>query len=302
MQWVNDTSSPWIFQLLSPTSTRHAGAVPAQQLLEQGCAGAWVHLPATTLWSQLVEQIAVRLGLNLARLESGWCSAQCIHRRPFPMGPLLPLLQQPLRLTKKLTYTLKYAVISRYGIYGIPFFQKTFPGAFFFMWNISNAGKTFEYNLIFKLTPENCCNNLANCGNLICPCFCNEPSGLTSYQFYEGARIWEQPAPFTLSGQLYWHTFPANGATCRSAQGPVRTVSEGNADRAGGDVGGWWCRASVTGTSIRALSFPPVLMSAMGTHTKPGPCYRPGHQHMSGNTFSVIWVSKAQVNAPPMFG
>lgn len=75
---------------------------------------------------------------------------------------------------------------------------------------------------------------------------------------------------FTLSGQFHWHTFPANGATCRSAQGPVRTVSEGNADRAGGDVGGWWCRASVTGTSIRALSFPPVLMSAMGTHTKPG--------------------------------
>lgn len=92
MQWVNDTSSPWIFQLLSPTTTRHAGAVPAQQLLEWGCAGARVYLPATTLWSQLVEQIAVRLGLNLARLESGWFASQCIHRRPFPMGPLPPLL------------------------------------------------------------------------------------------------------------------------------------------------------------------------------------------------------------------
>lgn len=64
--------------------------------------------------------------------------------------------------------------------------------------------------------------------------------------------------------------FPGNGATCRSVQGPIRTVSEGNADRAGGDVGGWWCWASVTGTSIRALSFQPVLLSATGTHTEPG--------------------------------
>lgn len=64
--------------------------------------------------------------------------------------------------------------------------------------------------------------------------------------------------------------FPGNGATCRSVQGPIRTVSEGNADRAGGDEGGWWCWASVTGTSIRALSFPPVLLSATGTHTEPG--------------------------------
>lgn len=60
--------------------------------------------------------------------------------------------------------------------------------------------------------------------------------------------------------------FPGNGATCRSVQGPIRTVSEGNAKRAGGDEGGWWCWASVTGTSIRALSFPPVLLSATGTH------------------------------------
>lgn len=64
--------------------------------------------------------------------------------------------------------------------------------------------------------------------------------------------------------------FPGNGATCRSVLGPIRTVSEGNADRAGVDVGGWWCWASVTGTSIRALSFPPVLLSAMGTHTELG--------------------------------
>lgn len=47
-------------------------------------------------------------------------------------------------------------------------------------------------------------------------------------------------------------------------------MSEGNADRAGGDVGGWWCRASVTGTRIRALSFPPVQLSATGTHIEPG--------------------------------
>lgn len=101
--------------------------------------------------------------------------------------------------------------------------------------------------------------------------FCNYLYRPTSYPFHSwGARIQEQPAPFTLPGQPNWHTFPANGATCRSVQGPVRTVSEGNADRAGGDVGGWWCWASVTGTSIRALSFPPVLLSATGTHTESG--------------------------------
>lgn len=84
-----------------------------------------------------------------------------------------------------------------------------------------------------------------------------------------GARLEEQPAPFTLHKQLHWHTFPANGATCRPVRGSVRTVSEGNEDRPGGDVvGGAW--ASVTGTIIRALSFPPVLLSATGTHTEPG--------------------------------
>ena len=79
IQWVNDTSNPWIFQLLCLTSTRHAGAVPAQQLLGRGCAGAQADLPTPTLWSQLVEQIAIRLGLDLVMLECRCCPTQGSH-------------------------------------------------------------------------------------------------------------------------------------------------------------------------------------------------------------------------------
>lgn len=88
MECVNDASSPWIFQLLSPTSTRHAGAVPAQQLLEQRSAGARADLPAPKLWSQLVEQIAVRLGLDLARSEPGCCAVRDSSPVPKPSSPL----------------------------------------------------------------------------------------------------------------------------------------------------------------------------------------------------------------------
>lgn len=126
----------------------------------------------------------------------------------------------------------------------------------------------------------------------------NWPLQLISYWYsFRGARMQEQPAPFTLPEQLHWHSFPANGATCRSVRGPVRTVSEGNADRAGGVMGGWWCRASVTGTGIEALSFLPVLLNAMGRRTEPATCAGQGTQHMSGDPFSVIWVSGAQVNS-----
>lgn len=60
--------------------------------------------------------------------------------------------------------------------------------------------------------------------------------------------------------------FTGNGATCRSVQGPFRTVSEGNADSAGGHVGRWQDWASVTGTSIRVLSFPALMLSSTGRH------------------------------------
>lgn len=51
-------------------------------------AGARVYLPALRLWSQLVEQIAVRLDQDWARLEPGFCSVQCTCGRFFPVGPL----------------------------------------------------------------------------------------------------------------------------------------------------------------------------------------------------------------------
>lgn len=78
------------FSSFFPVSTRHA----AQNLLQHGCAGAWADLPALALWSQLPEQIAVRLGLDLARLESGSGAAWCMHKHSSscsslftPIGP-----------------------------------------------------------------------------------------------------------------------------------------------------------------------------------------------------------------------
>lgn len=74
------------FSSFPPASPQHAGAVPAQQLPEWGSAGARADLPALVLWSQLVEQIAVRLGLNLAELEPG-CFTTWSTRGPSPRGP-----------------------------------------------------------------------------------------------------------------------------------------------------------------------------------------------------------------------